>query len=49
MKKSIIIISLLLGFIFVGCSVTSNVDTPQIKTSKQVEKELDWKYCKEYK
>jgi PBP1b-binding outer membrane lipoprotein LpoB len=46
--KKIILTLLTFGFIFSGCTGTSsNVDTPEMKTSKQVEKELNWKYCEE--
>ena len=49
MKKLIILVTFILGFMFSGCfSSTSNVKTPQMKTSQQVEKELNWKYCKSY-
>lgn len=50
MKKVIVLFVFIVGFVFSGCmSTNSNVDTPQIKTSKQVEKELNWKYCEESK
>lgn len=39
-----------LGFFIVGCTASNqNVEKPQMKTSKQVEKELNWKYCEESK
>lgn len=38
----------LIGFFIAGCTTTSkSVEKPQMKTSKQVEKELNWKYCEE--
>jgi uncharacterized protein YceK len=50
MKKVIVLSVFVVGFIFSGCTSTnSSVDTPQMKTSKQVEKELNWKYCEESK
>jgi hypothetical protein len=38
------------GLFIVGCStVNMNVIQQKVKTSKQVEKEIKWKYCEELK
>jgi PBP1b-binding outer membrane lipoprotein LpoB len=40
----------LIGVFLVGCTATNeSVEKPQMKTSKQVEKELNWRYCEESK
>jgi len=50
MKNIIVLLVFVVGFIFSGCTGTNtSVDTPQVKTSKQVEKQLNWKYCEESK
>lgn len=36
------------GLFIAGCSAANtNVTKQEVKTSKQVEKEINWKYCEE--
>jgi hypothetical protein len=51
MKRSITFAILGLGILFfAGCNAQkANEPKPEFKTSKQVEKELNWRYCEESK
>jgi hypothetical protein len=51
MKKFLTLMILGLSVLFfLGCNSTkANEPKPEFKTSKQVEKELNWRYCEESK
>ena len=50
MKKSLILLTLVV-FVFAGCAASNpslnNTKVKEGMTSKQVEKAINWKYCKE--